>query len=106
MSHIMEKSIAVRPALGAGFVLLIPLVMSIVDRQKPVGDGWHWSPPDFLLMGALIFGAGLTYEFLSRKLGAKVHRLALGLIILGAVLAIWSELAVDGVSQLASHLIG
>ena len=57
-------------------------------------------------MGALIFGAGLTYEFVSCKLGSKGHRVALGVIILGAVLAIWSELAVDGVSQLVSYLFG
>ncbi|MEO6102158.1 MAG: hypothetical protein ABIP44_00795 [Pseudoxanthomonas sp.] len=102
----MEKNVASRPAIGAGLILLAPLVMSMIDRRKPDGDGWHWSPPDFFLMGALLFGAGLTYELLSRKLGANSHRWALGLVIVGVVLAIWSELAVDGVSQSLSYLFG
>ena len=102
----MKRNLVVRPALGTGLVLLVPLVMSLVDRHNPDGVGWHWSPADFFVMGALLFGAGLTYEFLSRRLGAKTHRVALGLIILGAVLAIWIELAVDGVSQLIRYLFG
>ena len=80
--------------------------MSNIDGYKPDGDGWDWSPPDFLLGGALIFGAGPVCEFLTCRLGVKARRFVLGLIIPGAVLAICSELAVDGVSLLVTYVFG
>ena len=51
-------------------------------------------------MGALLFGAGLTYELTARKLSSKGERIWLGLIVLGVVLAVWIELAVGGISGL------
>lgn len=101
-----SPKLGVRPAIGTGLILLVPLVMSILDRHKPAGDGWHWGPMDFVVMGALLFGAGLTFEYFARKLGRGVPRIALGAATLGAVLAIWVELAVDGISKLLAWLIG
>lgn len=102
----MNKSIAIRPAAGTGLLLLVPLVMSILDRNKPEGEGWRWSPLDFVVMGVLLFGAGLTYEFFAHKLDKRAHRLVLGLVVLCVVFAIWVELAVGGISQLISWLAG
>lgn len=102
----METRLVVRPAIGTAVLLSIPLVMTLVDRQRPAGDGWHWSPLDFGVMGALLFGAGLAYEFFARKLGERRHRWLLGSAILCAVLAIWVELAVGGISQLLAYLAG
>jgi protein-S-isoprenylcysteine O-methyltransferase Ste14 len=96
----------VRPAIGTALILLIPLVMTLLDRGKPPGDGWHWGPGDFVAMGALLFGAGVTYEVLASKLDRKAHRIAAGIAIMLAVLAIWVELAVDGVSKAARMLFG
>ena len=101
----MQRNYIVRPAIVTGGILLIPLVMSILDRGKPAGDGWHWGPGDFIVMGALLFGAGLMYEFLARKLDRKKHRVAVGIAIVFAVLAIWVELAVDGVSQIVRWVL-
>lgn len=78
--------------------------MTVLDRHKPEGDGWHWSPPDFLIMGTLIFCAGLSYEVLARRLHRKSQRLGLALATLGVVLAIWVELAVGGISQWVGYL--
>lgn len=80
--------------------------MSVMDRDKPAGDGWHWDAADFLVMGALLFGAGLGYEFLAGKLGRKTQRAALGISILCLVLAAWVELAVGGISQLVGFAVG
>src|SRR5687767_16001976 len=93
----MKRKHFVRPAIVTAGILLIPLVMTILDRAKPAGDGWHWGPGDFVVMGALLFGAGLTYEFLASRMQRKAYRVALGSAIVLAVLAIWFELAVDGV---------
>lgn len=98
------KSLAIRPAIGTGLLLLVPLVMSTLDRHKPAGDGWHWGPMDFVVMGVLLFGAGLAYEYFASRLGDRRHRVLLGAALLCAVLAIWVELAVGGISQLAGHL--
>lgn len=106
MGKTVNKNIAIRPAVGTGLLLVVPLVMSILDRNKPEGEGWHWSPLDFVVMGVLLFGAGLTYEFFAHRLNKKAHRLVLGLVVLCVVLAIWVELAVGGISQLMNWLAG
>jgi len=102
----MQGKHILRPVIGTGLILLIPLVMSILDRGKAEGDGWHWGPGDFIVMGALLFGAGLMYELLARKARRPSQRAAIGSAIAFAVFAIWVELAVDGVSQLARLLFG
>src|SRR3546814_17913812 len=53
--------------------------MTIVDRNKPEGDGWHWRPGGFVVVGALLFGAGFVYEFLASKMNSRALKLALGL---------------------------
>jgi len=96
------KSLILRPAIGTCLVLLIPLTMTLVDRHKAQGEGWNWGPGDFMVMGTLLLGAGLCYEFFAERLTSSPHRVALGLTIIAAVLAIWVEMAVGGVSQLVA----
>jgi hypothetical protein len=95
----MRHKYLIRPAIWTAGILLIPFVMTILDRDKPEGDGWRWGPGDFVFMGALLFGAGITYEFLASKTNRKAHRIIIGVVIALSVLAIWIELAVDGVSR-------
>lgn len=102
----MKHPLMARPAIGSGLILMIPLVMTYLDRNGPEGDGWRWSPMDFLVMGALLFGAGLAYEFLVRRVTKKGHKILLGLAVFSVVLLIWVELAVDGVSQLLAAVLG
>jgi hypothetical protein len=104
--RIMQRRYIRRPAIVTAGILLIPLVMTILDRGKPEGDGWHWRPGSFIVMGALLFGAGLTYEILASKVDSKGYRVAVGIVIAISVLAIWFELAVDGVSQTVKLLLG
>ncbi len=96
----MNRRPFVRPAIGTGLLLIIPLVMTILDRHRPEGDGWHWGPLDFVVMGGLLFGAGLACELMVARVGARLHRALLGLAILCVVFAIWVELAVGGVGKL------
>lgn len=102
----MDRRLFVRPAAVTGLVLLVPLVMTRLDRGKPEGDGWRWSAADFLIMGTLLLSAGLGYEGLARRLRSKVHRAGLALVTLGIVLALWAELAVGAVSQVLGGLLG
>lgn len=96
----MQSKVLIRPALGTALLLSIPLVMSIVDRVKAPGDGWHWGPLDFVVMAALLFSAGVAYELIAARTGSTARRAAFGVAIAGVVLAIWVELAVGGISQL------
>jgi hypothetical protein len=95
-----------RPALIAAAVLLIPLVMSIIGSMTPGGNGWLWGPFDFLVMGALLYGAGLAYEFFAARTRGTKQRVAIAVLIILAAVAIWTELAVGAVSQLAGLLLG
>ncbi len=98
----MKHTLVARPAIGTALILVVPLVMTHVDRNKPEGDGWRWSSMDFLVMGVLLFGAGLAYESFSRRVVQKGHKVLLGFAVFCVVLLIWVELAVGGASQLLS----
>ncbi|TZF88350.1 hypothetical protein FW784_10030 [Lysobacter lacus] len=78
--------------------------MTFFDREKPLGEGWHWSGSDFLVMGALLFSAGLAYQLIARKLSTSTARAAFAFGIVLLVVGIWVELAVGGVSQIAAWL--
>ena len=101
----MHNKHLVRPAIATGLLLLIPAVMNIVDRGTAPGDGWNWGPGDFLVMAALLFGAGLLYEWAAGKARTRRQRLAVGAVVAAVVFAIWAELAVEGVSKLAAFLL-
>lgn len=82
--------------LGVAFILLIPLVaMQFTDEVK-------WELPDFIIMGTLLFSAGLTYELIARKTRSRKSRLVIGAVIALAVLYIWAELAVGIFTNLGS----
>src|SRR3989344_2050402 len=86
-------------------LLLIPLILTIRDGGVE-GVGWNWTASDFVLMGGLLFVAGLAIEFMLGHMKRPVHRvLAVGLIVL-TFLAVWAELAVGAVSQLLAFIIG
>lgn len=76
----------VRLALATGLVLLIPLVAT------QLSDEVAWSPVDFVVMGALLFGGSLAVTLASRRM--TKHRALAGAVIVGAVLWLWAELAV------------
>ena len=102
----MHNKHLVRPAIGTGMLLLILAVMNIVDRGKAPGEGWNWGPGDFLIMGALLFGAGLLYELLAAGSRTRPQRLAIGAAVVAVVFTVWVELAVGGLSKLGAFLIG
>ena len=69
-------------------LLLVPLVaMQFTDEVD-------WTVGDFVVGGALLFGAGLTYEFLARRASTPVYRAAVGATVGAALLLVWISLAV------------
>ena len=77
-----------RLAAATALILLIPLIaMQITDEV-------NWDPADFALFGILLFGAGLTYELVTRMGGNAAYRIGAGLAIAGAFLLVWVNGAV------------
>ncbi len=74
--------------LAVAFILLLPLLaMQFTDEVV-------WDLADFAVAGALLFGAGLTYELIARKAGHIAHRAAVGVAVAAALLLVWMNLAV------------
>jgi hypothetical protein len=49
-------------------------------------DGWNWPLGAFILAGTLLFGAGLTYELVTRKVDTIAYRVAVGVALAAALL--------------------
>lgn len=90
------KNNAVRIGLGTLALLIIPLVLTLLNPTAHLnggmGGGWDWSPSDFVIMGAMIFGVGLLLDWTLRR-GGK-HRFIAAGVILFLFLWLWAELAV------------
>lgn len=80
------------------FLLLIPAVaMTLSDTVQ-----WTWF--DFIVMGSLLLGLGMTISFVLKKFKQSPNRLSYISAVIIVFLLIWAELAV-GVfgSPLAGH---
>ncbi len=70
------------------FLLLIPLIsMQFTDEV-------NWTLFDFVVAGVLLFGTGLMYELVIRKVNKTGLRIAISVALLAILFLIWAELAV------------
>lgn len=75
-------------AVAALILLLLPLVaMQFTDEVA-------WGPADFAAAATLLFGAGLTYELVARRMPSTAYRAAVGIAVATALLLVWMNLAV------------
>ncbi len=94
----MKKSIF-RLAIGTCLFLLIPLALTIRDGNVP-NVGWNWSPGDFIFAFVLIFGTGMAYQILLKKVpGNWVYKAAAGIALLTGFALIWINAAVGIVGE-------
>ncbi|HRD39436.1 MAG TPA: hypothetical protein PLC65_12450 [Bacteroidia bacterium] len=54
----------------------------------------NWSLFDFVIAGILLYGTGLSIEFVLRKVKQTKFRILISLLILAALVLVWAELAV------------
>lgn len=73
-------------ALATVAVLLIPLV------AMQFTDDVNWTAGDFIVAGALLFGAGSLFVIAARM--APAYRLVIGAVVALALVWLWVELAV------------
>lgn len=92
----LVKHNAVRVALVTLAILTIPLVLTLSNPTAHInggaGGGWDWSPGDFVVMGAMIFGTGLLLDWTIQK-GGK-NRFIIAGVIMFLFVWLWAELAV------------
>ena len=73
---------------AAAFLLLLPLfAMQVTDQVA-------WDVADFAFFGALLVGAGVTYELAARKTGNTAYRAAVGVALAAAFILVWVNGAV------------
>jgi hypothetical protein len=76
------------PWIIAAVLLLLPLAaMQFTDEMD-------WDETDFIVMGAMLFGACGTYELAARVTGNIAYRAAVGVAVVAAFVLIWMNLAV------------
>lgn len=98
-SIVMQNKIIIRPALGTGLILLIPLFGNLFV------DGWNWHLGTFILAGVMLFATGLTYELVAKKMNNKAYRFAVGLAVGTAFILTWVNLVRVSESENAANLM-
>lgn len=52
-------------------------------------DGWNWDWHGFVVAGAFVFAATMTYEVVAATMRNRAYRLAVGLAVMTAVVLTW-----------------
>ncbi len=84
----MNTKSFIRVVGGTLLILLIPLIAMQFTSEVV------WTVSDFVIMGALLFGFGMTYEFLASKGGSLAYRGGVAGAVGTTLLLIWVNLAV------------
>lgn len=92
-----------RIASVVGLILIIPLAGTLLQEFAGIG-GWDWGVMDFVIMGILLFVTGVAIDTAARRINDPVARILTCFVILLILVTLWIELAVGGVSQLATLL--
>jgi len=75
-------------ALGTLLILMIPLI------AMQFSDEVNWGPGDFIIMGVMLFSAGLTYVLISKMRDNLAYRMGVGVAVVTGFVLVWMNLAV------------
>jgi hypothetical protein len=70
------------------------LLLAVPALAMQFSDEVNWGPLDFALMGALLFGGGLAFVLLARRVPNHSYRLGVGIAVAAGLLLVWTSLAV------------
>ncbi|MDI9310546.1 MAG: hypothetical protein QM535_10040 [Limnohabitans sp.] len=74
--------------IGVTLLLFIPLLAMVFTNEV------QWTMIDFIVAGVLLLSAGLTVEFILRKVKTTKLKLTLIIVLFFIFFLIWAELAV------------
>jgi len=94
-----SNKIIIRVALVTAGILLIPFFGNMYV------DGWNWHWYTFVLAGTLLFGAGLMYELVAKKMSNKAHKFAVGLAVGTAFILSWMNMVRISESENLAYLM-
>ena len=98
MTQLMQTKSYFRWVIVTAVVLAIPALAMALNLAIPDPgsgtDGVNWGPMDFAIVGVLVLGAGLLYEYASSRGGTVAHRAAVGIAVLAGLFLAWVNLAV------------
>lgn len=84
----MKKKNILIIAVVTASILMIPFIaMQFTDEV-------NWSVFDFIIMGILLFGTGLMYEFVSSRSENILYKIAVSIAVITGLLLIWINMAV------------
>lgn len=98
MTQLMQTRNYLRWVLITLALLAIPYLAMVFQIGIPdPGSGTervNWGPMDFALMGILILGSGLLFEYASSRMRGIAHKAAVGIAVLAGFGLVWVNLAV------------
>ncbi len=98
MTQLMQTRTVLRWVLITAAVLALPALAMAFNLGVPDPgsgtDGVNWGPMDFAIMGVLLLGSGLLFEYASGRAATVPHRAAVGIAVLAGLGLIWVNLAV------------
>jgi hypothetical protein len=98
MTQLMQTRTVLRWVLITAAVLAVPLLAMVFKLGVPDPgsgtNGVNWGPMDFAVIGVLVLGSGLLYEYASARAGTFAHRAAVGIAVAAGLFLIWVNLAV------------
>lgn len=75
-------------------IIAVPMLLLIPFIAMMFSDEVTWTLFDFIAAGILLLGAGLSLEFILRKVKSSKHRIALCIALFMVLFLVWAELAV------------
>jgi hypothetical protein len=98
MTRLMQTKSYLRWILITSAVLAVPALAMAMKLGIPDPgsgtEGVNWGPMDFAIIGVLVLGSGLLYEYASTRSGSVAHRAAVGIAVAAGLFLIWVNLAV------------
>jgi hypothetical protein len=94
----MKGMRAGRVAIVVGVMLLIPVALTLLNPNSHVrggaGGGWDWTIGwGLLVIGAILFVAGLGIDLALRKISNTVYRVLTICAIVAPILLVWLRIA-------------
>ena len=80
-----------RRSLWKSPALVTALILSILVLASHFVDGWNWPPGAFVVVSALIFTIGITYELITRNRDAIAYRAAVGIAFAAGFMLMWGN---------------